>query len=81
MWIIQGNHLMSIGDGARLPPASVRVELPADFLDDPRRYKVEYGKLVMRSDSEMQRIKARSDLKLTTDDIRRVKQAIERNVI
>ena len=81
MWIIQGNHLMSISDGARLPPGSTRVELPADFFRDPRRYKVEGGQLVMRSESELQSIKARSTPKLTPDDIRRIKQAIERNVI
>jgi hypothetical protein len=46
MWVIQGDVLVSLPDGAPLPPGSKRIEPPAGFYDDPRGYGVKDGELV-----------------------------------
>jgi DNA-directed RNA polymerase subunit F len=81
MWIIQNGHVLSISDGGPLPPGSAPVELPSDFLEYPERYKVEYDKIVPRSKAELKAAAKRKALKLTQDEIQKIKQAIERNAL
>ena len=41
MWVIHQDILLSMPDAAPLPPNGKRVDLPDDFLANPRAYKVE----------------------------------------
>jgi hypothetical protein len=46
MWVIQGDVLVSLPDGAPLPPGSKRIVPPDAFNADPRGYQLKDGKLV-----------------------------------
>lgn len=46
MWVIQGDVLVRLPDGAPLPPRSKRIEPPEGFHVDPRGYAVQDGKIV-----------------------------------
>jgi hypothetical protein len=71
MWIIQRDTLMSIPDDAPLPPESLEVQLPKDFLDSPEGYVVKDGKLI-KSKRKPTRPKG-----LTAEDIAKIKAAIK----
>jgi hypothetical protein len=78
MWIIQNNTLLSIPDDAPIPPYSVRVTLPDDFLRNPSHYRVEAARIVRHEPSpDIQP----SPNRLTRDDIIKLKKAIERGDI
>lgn len=76
MWVIQGDMLVSLPDGASLPPRSTPVEPPAAFFADPRGFAVEDGALVA-----VERPGREPVLKLTQSDIAKIKAAIEAGII
>jgi hypothetical protein len=78
MWIIQGDVLVRLPDGAPLPPGSIRVEPPAAFHDDPRGYGVKDGKLVeIKRPERAARAKRGAEEQLTPDEIARIRAAIK----
>jgi len=77
MWIIRDNTLISMPDTAPLPPNSTRVDVPNDFLANPRAYKVEGGAIVKRAPTDIKKPKPT----LTADEVLRVRAAIEKGVI
>jgi len=79
MWIIRDNTLISMPDTAPLPPNSTRVDVPNDFLANPRAYKVEGGAIVKRAPTEIKISKPKPIL--TADEVLRVRAAIEKGVI
>jgi hypothetical protein len=77
MWLIQDQHLVRLPDDVPVPPGSVQVEVPDDFLVQPEAYKVEENRIVRRSEKDMQALQqGRQALKLTQEEIARIKQAI-----
>ena len=79
MWVIHQDILLSMPDAAPLPPNSTRVDVPNDFLANPRAYKVEGGAIVKRAPTEMKTSKPNA--MLTADEVLRVRAAIEKGVI
>lgn len=81
MWVIQGDVMVSLPDGAPLPPGSQPVEPPAKFLVDPRGYAVRDGKLVEVKRPERKAAAAApkhdSDLQLTRAEIAKIRAAIK----
>ena len=77
MWIIRDNTLISMPDTAPLPPNSTRVDVPNDFLANPRAYKVEGGAIVKRAPTDIKK----PTPSLTADEVLRVRAAIEKGVI
>ena len=79
MFVIQHQHLVRLPDNAPLPPDSIAVAVPADFLTSPESYKVTGNKIVRRSEQEIRRRQRRPEiLKLTQKEIARIKQAISK---
>jgi hypothetical protein len=79
MWVIHQDILLSMPDAAPLPPNGKRVDLPDDFLANPRAYKIEGGAIVKRVPTEMKTSKPKPIL--TADEVLRVRAAIEKGVI
>ena len=77
MWVIHQDILLSMPDAAPLPPNGKRVDLPDDFLANPRAYKVEGGAIVKRAPTDIKKPKPT----LTADEVLRVRAAIEKGVI
>jgi hypothetical protein len=78
MWIIQGDVLLSLPDGAPIPPGSTKVEPPADFRDDPRRYVIEAGKFILnRKARNAARPNRRAETQLTAEEVAKVRAAIK----
>src|SRR5262245_19582172 len=61
MWVIRNDNLFSLPDTATLPPNSSRVDLPEDFLANPRAYKVEGGKIVKLTAKETKAAAAKKE--------------------
>jgi hypothetical protein len=79
MWVIRNDNLFSLPDTAALPPNSSRVDLPADFIANPRGYKIEGGKIVKAPPADA---KTTAPVPmLTADEIRRVRAAIDKGLI
>jgi len=79
MWVIHEDILLSIPDTAPLPPNGKRVDLPGDFLTNPRAYKIEGGAIVKRTPTDVKASKPKPIL--TADEVLRVRAAIEKGVI
>jgi hypothetical protein len=80
MWVIQGDVLVSLPDGAPVPPGSKRIEPPAGFHDDPRGYGVKNGELVEMKRPERKaaaRSKRGDAAQLTPDEIAKIRAAIK----
>lgn len=78
MWIIQDQYLVRVPDDVQVPPGSVPVELPDDFLEQPEAYKIEGERIVKKNEKELKAVRQRSKaVALTQDDIVRIKRAIE----
>jgi len=76
MWVIQGDMLVSLPDGAPLPPRSIQVEPPPAFFADPRGFAIQDGALVPIERREREPV-----LKLTQSDIARIKAAIDAGIL
>ena len=79
MWVIHEDILLSMPDTAPLPPNGKRVDLPDDFLANPRVYKIEGGAIVKRAPADVKASKPKPIL--TADEVLRVRAAIEKGVI
>ena len=79
MWVIHEDILLSMPDTAPLPPNGKRVDLPDDFLVNPRAYKIEGGAIVRRTPADVKISKPKPIL--TADEVLRVRAAIEKGVI
>jgi hypothetical protein len=80
MWVIQGDVLVSLPDGAPVPPGSKRIEPPAAFHNDPRGYGVKDGKLVEIKRPERNaaaRSKRGTEAQLTPAEITKIRAAIK----
>jgi len=76
-WIVHRGFLQELQPGEQPPPEAVRVEVPADFLENPERYTMVGERLVERSDPAVEAEQRREVLKLTQEEIAKVKEAIE----
>ncbi len=77
MWVIQNQHLVRLPDDVPVPPGSVRVEVPEGFLARPEAFKVEGNHVRPRPKKEMKALQRSAEVvKLTQDDIARIKKAI-----
>lgn len=76
MWVIQGEIMISLPDGAPLPPGSTPVDLPAGFESDPRGFVIQDGKLL-----PFERPQRKPKLKLSQKDIARIKAAIKAGIL
>jgi hypothetical protein len=81
MWVIRDDHLFSLPDNSPLPPNAKRVDLPEDFLGNPRGYKIEGGAFVKREAKDVKTSAQTASLMLTVDEINRVRAAIAKGVI
>ena len=79
MWVIHQDILLSMPDTAPLPPNGKRVDLPDDFLVNPRAYKIEGGAIVRRTPADNKPSKPKPIL--TAEEVQRVRAAIEKGVI
>ena len=80
MWVIQGDVLVSLPDGAPIPPGSKRVAPPAGFHEDPRGYGVKDGKLVEIKRPERKaaaRSKRGDEGQLSLNEIAKIRAAIK----
>lgn len=80
MWVIQGELLLRLPDGAPLPPGSKPVEPPEGFHKDPRGYGVKDGKLVEVKRPERKaeaKSKRANDMQLTPAEIAKIRAAIK----
>ena len=77
MWVIHEDILLSMPDTAPLPPNGKRVDLPDDFLANPRTYKIEGGAIVKRAPTDIKK----PTPSLTADEVLRVRAAIEKGAI
>ena len=78
MWIIQNDTLLSLPDDAPLPPHSVKVELPADFKQNPSLYRIEKSAFIRGKAPKSPRSPSP---RLTPEEILKLKKAIERGEI
>jgi hypothetical protein len=77
MWVIQGKRLVRFPDDAPVPPGSVAVQPPKGFDEHPEDFEVKGDRLVARPRPKGEK-KARGEaLKLSQDEIARVKKAIK----
>jgi hypothetical protein len=76
-WVIHDGLVMQLRDGERAPQGSTPLEVPDDFLTDPERYVVLGDRLVERTDPEVEAAAPPVPLKLTQDEIAKLKAAIE----
>jgi len=81
MWLIQDKALLQLPDGAAIPPGFRQIKPPADFVDNPARYRVSDGKITALSKKELAERQQPSRLSLTQDEIAILKRAIEKGVI
>jgi hypothetical protein len=80
MWVIQRDVLVSLPDGAPVPPGSRRIEPPAGFFADPRGYAVQDGQLVevaLPQRKAKARPKRDAEVQLTASEVAKVRAAIK----
>jgi len=77
MWVIQNQALLMLPDDVPVPPESVKVTVPHDFLQNPAGYKIDGSKIVKLSAGELKAAKRVEDLKLTAEEIAKIKKAIK----
>lgn len=80
MWLIQKDSLLRVADDTPIPPGTKKIRVPDDFEANPSHYRIADGRIVRRSAAEL-KARASARLTLTQDDIRRIKEAIEKGII
>jgi len=73
---IQNGIVVTLPDDVPVPPGAIVVEPPPAFFDDPSAYRVEGDRLVRLADGENVRLQRRAT-RLSRDDIRRLKEALD----
>jgi hypothetical protein len=76
MWVIQGDILVSLPDGAPVPAGSTQAALPPGFHENPHGFTVQDGAVV-----PFERPIREPLLQLTQSEIARIKAAIEAGLL
>jgi hypothetical protein len=78
MITIQRGVVVTLPDNVPVPPGAIVVEPPADFFKDRSAYRIEGDHLVRLTAEEIeQRRSRRPGPRLTEEDIRRLKEALD----
>jgi hypothetical protein len=77
MWVIQGKRLVRLPDDAPVPPGSRTVEPPNGFEVHPENFEVKGHRVMARPRAKGEKKERMQGLKLTQDEIARVKKAIK----
>ena len=78
MWIIQNKKLLRLPDDVPVPPGSLRVNPPDEYLLRPEDYTVTEKAIVKRSKAELKKRQSpQTVLKLTQEEITILRKAIK----